>query len=168
MVNFKKNILATSAKEAVAVEQVSNYLICKLEKVTPLKLQKMLYYSCALYYTLRNKKFLDTEIKFEAWVHGPVNSILYSTYKDSARMNELIVCEKSMDFSRLNIKEKEFLDNIVQTLGDYSGPVLENLSHREDPWINARKGYSEFQPSNVLISYNDMKNYYKDKVTEDA
>ena len=42
----------------------------------------------------------------------------------------------------------------------YSGKVLETITHKEKPWINARKNYEPGERSDEIISKMDMKNYY--------
>ena len=40
------------------------------------------------------------------------------------------------------------------------GKVLERITHKEDPWIDAREGYSENEPSHEEISKESIKEYF--------
>ncbi|MFP3340280.1 DUF4065 domain-containing protein, partial [Micrococcus sp. SIMBA_131] len=55
---------------------------------------------------------------------------------------------------------KEFLDSVWTVYGSYDGKFLEELTHTEDPWLNARKGLSSNALSNNIISNADMTYYY--------
>ena len=52
------------------------------------------------------------------------------------------------------------IDLVVNTFGMYGGKVLEKITHRENPWIDAREGYSENEPSQEEISKEAIKDYF--------
>ncbi|MCV5933728.1 DUF4065 domain-containing protein, partial [Escherichia coli] len=51
------------------------------DQITPLKLQKLVFYADAWYMALNNGQELIPD-QFEAWVHGPVARELYSRFAD--------------------------------------------------------------------------------------
>ena len=51
----------------------------------------------------------------------------------------------------LTEEEKKVIDLAVNTFGMYGGKVLERITHNEDPWMEARKGYSDSIPSSELL-----------------
>lgn len=40
---------------------------------------------------------------------------------------------------------------MANTFGMYGGKVLEKITHNEDPWMEARKGYGDRIPSSELF-----------------
>ena len=98
----------------------------------------------------------------QAWVHGPVYTEIYDMFRnfrydpiDDPRFE--LLKEKSND---LNEKEREMIDLVINTFGLYGGKFLERITHKEDPWRNAREGYSENEPSQEEISKEAMKEYF--------
>lgn len=123
------------------------------------KIQKLCYYTQAWSYALNNKPFFSGD--FEAWVHGPVNRTVWNALK-----NYGYAPVKKDEFKKRatgikNQDDIEMLNNIWETYGDLTGYELEKLTHRESPWINARVGYAEFEPSDKKIEVNDMAKYYR-------
>ena len=132
----------------------------KLREVTPLMLQKLLYYSQALNYCINGKEIFDEDC--EAWVHGPVYSEVYEIFKDFKY--NVIEDERFAVFAgaKENLKEEELktINLVVNTFGMYSGKTLEKITHKEKPWKIARKGYGDSMSSNVIINKNDMYTYF--------
>ncbi|KKB34160.1 type II toxin-antitoxin system antitoxin SocA domain-containing protein [Bacillus thermotolerans] len=141
------------------IDNVIQYLLLKCEEITPLALQKLLYYSQAFSYAI-NKEFLFDD-DCEAWVHGPVYRNIYEKYKNYG-YNPI---EEELDhynFELLTNEERELLDSIVNNFGCYSGKILEEMTHIEAPWKEARKGFSDNEPSNQTISKDTIKKYFND------
>ena len=44
--------------------------------------------------------------------------------------------------------------------GMYGGKVLEKITHNEDPWMEARKGYGDSIPSSELLPKERIMKYY--------
>ena len=53
------------------------------------------------------------------------------------------------------------IDLVVNTFGMYGGKVLEKITHNEDPWMEARKGYGDSIPS---VSYTHLDVYKRQTV----
>lgn len=130
-------------------------LILSFGPVTHKKLQKLSYYLCSWYMTIYDKRLAD--VNFEAWVHGPVSREIYSEYKKYG-WNSIPQYDGYIGAS---IKDVEFAEKIIELYGDMDADELEERTHREDPWINARIGYDDYQPSNRLITSEDICNYYR-------
>lgn len=143
------------------IDLVSDYFLSK-QKVTNKKLQKMCYYAYSWYLTLYDKHLFD-DGKFEAWVHGPVNPKLYNKYK---AFGWRIINETVTVSSQLSSELKDFLDMIYNTFSNYSGDELENMTHQEAPWIEARKGISSEIPSNQIINDNTIKSFYSNLMVQ--
>lgn len=170
-----KNNLKTEAtykKSKIAVEKlinkkdlikkskiniVVNYLLDKCEDVTPLALQKLLYYVQGFYYAFNNK-FLFIE-DCQAWTHGPVYPEVYHKYKDYKF--DSIECNTKINDSVFMSSEIAILDSIVKNFCCYSGKVLEKFTHSECPWLSAREGLTEIEASNQIIQKEDIGKYFK-------
>ena len=132
----------------------------KLEEVTPLMLQKLLYFSQGVYSALYGKPIFEEDCR--AWVHGPVYPEIYELFRDfkynpidDARFALLEGTEDA-----LTDDEKRVIDLVVNTFGMYGGKVLEKITHNEDPWMEARKGYGDSIPSSELLPKERIMKYY--------
>ncbi|MEO0986863.1 MAG: type II toxin-antitoxin system antitoxin SocA domain-containing protein [Cyanobacteria bacterium J06639_14] len=139
--------------------KIANLLIEILENqgvysITPLKLQKLLYYSQAWNLVFSGRPLFSEKI--EAWVHGPVIPRVYQFYKKFGGGS----IKNTKEFAVLSKREKEVLEMVCQVYGDCSPYYLEELTHSELPWIKARRGLRPLARSNREVSMSDMKNYY--------
>lgn len=123
--------------------------------MTQKKLQKLCYYAQAWSYALNNIRLMNTD--FQAWVHGPVSPALYERFKGFGYDAIKIKGEYE---SKIDEIDAELLEDIWKTYGDRTGNALEALTHRELPWIEARKGYANNERCTVVISPKTMKEYY--------
>lgn len=135
------------------------------EPITNKKLQKLLYYTQAWHLV-----YFDTQLFNElpeAWVHGPVYPSVYDRYKrfqskpiwndENHPLSKTVELFNSFGFSE---EQKDFLEAILKYYGGRSALELELLSHREQPWLEARNGLADYDISANKISVESMKNYY--------
>lgn len=152
------------------LKAVIYYLIDKkrLKDMTPKKLQKILYYcySWNLVFTAENDS--SEELKnsklfpevFEAWVHGPVVKVVYNKYKNSkASVIETSTFDES-SLSCLNADELENIDEVIEIYGDFTGNQLEDLTHEEEPWREARGELTPLEICTEELSDKTIYNYY--------
>lgn len=144
------------------VFEVANYFIYKSESesridLTNKKLNKLLYYSKAWFYTLNGTEIFENNVK--AWVHGPVIVEVYQEYKKYG-FGKITQVISENDFSKLTKDERSFLDEVWSIYGKRDADYLELLTHSEDPWQNARQGLSSFDNSDNNITLESMKTYY--------
>lgn len=137
------------------------YVFEKLEEVTPLMLQKLLYFIQGVYSALYGRPIFAEDCR--AWIHGPVFPEVYDLFRDF-RYNPIddarfALIEGTAD--ALTEEEKKAIDLVVNTFGMYGGKVLERITHNEDPWKNARKGYGEGVPSSELLPKDSIMKYYE-------
>lgn len=152
-----KIIKINSRKEEnsmVSVLDVAKWFLSQ-ESMSNLKLQKLCYYAQAWHLVMNDTRLMDTT--FEAWVHGPVSPQLYHNYKQWSWYD----ISKYTGNINLNSCTIEFLTKIYQLYGRYSGERLEEMTHNEKPWQNAREGYGPYEICDNIIDENDMKNYYR-------
>ncbi len=150
-------LLKVSENNSSKINIAIKYLLNQCEDITPLALQKALYYIQGFYYAFYNT-FLFTE-ECEAWVHGPVYRNVYFKYRDY-RFDPIT---KSQDFddSVLNTSEKAIFDSVIHNLCCYSGKVLEQFTHNETPWLIARGDLPVTEPSEKIISHDNIGTYFK-------
>lgn len=143
------------------IEVVIRYFLRKMSEITPLALQKMLYYAQAFYFSFYNKElFTDC---CQAWIHGPVYPEVYQKYKMYGyNPIDTPTLEPENENDELQLGEIELLDSIVESFGCYSGPVLEKMTHSEEPWEKARDGLSPQERSEIEISREDIYDYFRD------
>jgi len=141
------------------IDIIVRYILRKSDSdVTPMALQKLLYYSQAFYYALfQNELFCD---RCQAWVHGPVYPEVYYKYRDHG----YDPIEKPLqylddDLLELTARETDFLDAIISSFGCFSGSTLSRITHSEIPWIDARgnlkpqdRGFTEIN-ADIMHSY---------------
>jgi len=146
-------------------EEIADFFIALSNKyenlITNLKLQKMMYYVQSWYYTVFNEKLFDKN--FEAWVHGPVIPDLYHEYKGFKwkPIDKDVGEEKIKNIkSRLSDEENDILNQVIKEYFGMSAYELERLTHAEEPWKKARLGKEHDEPSDEIIKYKWIKNYY--------
>ncbi|WP_195951645.1 Panacea domain-containing protein [Clostridium saudiense] len=121
------------------------------------KLQKLCFYAQALYLALNNEPLVDCD--FQAWIHGPVCPELYGRYRHWG-YREIPQAEMPE-----NIRADEYILNFINTIYDgfgfMSADKLEQLTHSESPWIEARAGLEEWENSVNVIKRESMEQYYR-------
>lgn len=98
-----------------------------------------------------------------AWVHGPVYNSVYNLFKElkyNPIDDDRFMILKNR-FEELTEQERNVIQLVLNSFGNYSGKVLEEITHQEDPWVNSRNGYSFLEPSNNLIEKNQIQLYFK-------
>lgn len=142
------------------IDSVTKYLLLNASEITPLALQKLLYYIQG-FNKVFNEVFLFSD-DCEAWAHGPVYTEIYQKYKNFG-YNPIDIAV-TYDEANLNISnsEKEVVDTIIQNFGCYSGKILERMTHSEHPWLIARNGLSDDSPSNRIIEKDLIEKYFEE------
>ncbi len=107
------------------------------------------------------KKALFEE-DFEAWVHGPVIPVLYHKYKKNN--GSPIQTDKTLEGLKLNPKITKFLEAVARVYMRYSAYELELMTHKEQPWKEARGDLPLDERCNTIISKVSMLKYYKSKI----
>ena len=162
---YKKALAAAESIESLfsvsdKMLRVIAYVFKKLEEVTPLMLQKQLYFIQGIYSALYGRPIFGEDCR--AWIHGPVYPEVYDLFRDfkynpidDARFALLEGTEGA-----LTEDEKRVVELVVNTFGIYGGKVLEKITHNEEPWLEARKGYDDSIPSSALLPKERIMQYY--------
>lgn len=139
------------------IESVCNYMIAQSIEITPLALQKLLYFTQAFH------KVFFGEFMFiedcEAWVHGPVYPEVYYKYKDHG-YNPIDDNQKQFECFDLSSSEIEVIDAVINYFGCYSGKILEKMTHVELPWKESRKGLADKEASCRIIKKDIIEKYF--------
>ncbi len=163
---FKKQIGKIRQLELTSehskIYNIGLYLIESLGDITNLSLQKILYFLNGFSpLLLGHNLFSDTA---QAWPHGPVYAKMYDAFsyyvRDNINISEVL---KDREFDLTN-EEKEYIDEVSKYFSCYGGSKLRNMSHQTEPWINARLGLEENEPSNRIIDEKDITGYFKEMV----
>jgi uncharacterized phage-associated protein len=128
--------------------------------ISNLKLQKLVYYAQAWYLALHDRPLFDED--FEAWIHGPVIPVLYQKYKKFS-------WHPIDEDANPNLPQyvKDFLDEVAEEYFACDAYELEQMTHIEAPWNQARGNLPPDAPSNEVIRKEWMKEYYGARVEED-
>lgn len=137
-----------------SVYDVAAYILRERGSISAMKLQKLVYYCQAWSLVWEERPIFDERV--EAWANGPVVPALY----DSHRGMFIISRIAKGDPDALDGNDRSTVDAVLKYYGDKSGQWLSDLSHKEDPWVNARKGHEPGQPSNREIPLAAMAEYY--------
>lgn len=139
------------------IELIAQYFIYKCGDITPLALQKLLYYAQGFYKTFFGEFLFNDDC--EAWAHGPVYRKIYDKY----RAYTYNFIEQYIDFEIediLNEDKKTLLDVIIKSFGYYNGKALEKMTHYEKPWLEARKGVQINEKSENIIDKKKIEDYF--------
>ncbi|QFG44225.1 Panacea domain-containing protein [Streptococcus mutans] len=156
------------------LQSVIKYLIdeAKVADITPKKLQKLLYYCFAWHLALTAENNSSDELNssllfkatFEAWAHGPVIPEVYDKYKN---YKAEVIPTSGLKLEASDYLNKDELDSIKQVIevyGNFNGNQMEFLTHNEDPWKNARKGYAPLDICKKRIDITDMYEFYSSQL----
>ena len=166
-VAFRKAIQAIddiklNSKASIKIQMVIHYVLNAVVEITPLALQKLLYFAQGLSFGINGKELFEDDC--EAWVHGPVYPEVYYQYKQYGYNPIEDQNAAIFNFSdiTLSTKETQLINSVIETFGMYSGKILENITHKENPWIIAREGVESIEYSKNIISKETIKKYFVD------
>lgn len=139
---------------ATAVD-VATYILEKLGPMSAMKLQKLAYYSQAWHLVWEEKPLFDSRI--EAWANGPVVRELYAKHRGLFTVYPATFGGSS---EALAADERSSVDAVVAFYGDKPAHWLSELTHAEDPWIDARAGLTEGTRGHAEITNSALVEYY--------
>lgn len=141
------------------VFDVAAYILESLGSVTAMKLQKLVYYSQAWSLVWDEKPiFIDV---IQAWANGPVCPALYDAHRgDFKVLKEGSPVMFWGDSNKLTPEEKETINKVLEFYGDKDSQWLSDLTHAENPWIEARQGLRAGERGTKEITHASMAEYY--------
>lgn len=144
--------------------------------ISPLKLQKLLYYAQAWFMVFNgrcNTLFKDVP---QAWVNGPVYPTIYYAYKDKASNmcdhldgsaffdgDSISGFQQASAKLGMNPDQLELLESVIMMYGKQSQNNLIWLTHSELPWAESRNGLAPYERSDREISLDTMFSYYSER-----
>lgn len=137
------------------VFDVAKYILTKKGTMSTWKLQKLCYYSQAWHIAWTEHPLFEE--KFEAWANGPVCPNLFRIHKGKFLISKEDI---SGNIDELTKSEKESVDIVLKDYGDMEPYDLRELSHKEDPWKNARGNLPDGAICKKEIKQEDMGEYY--------
>lgn len=109
--------------------------VCRLIKkinseVSPLKLQKSLYFMYAYYGAMQDKELFQAE--FEAWDYGSVIRDVYLQNKDG------IYDRDDFDESTIDPEQQEYIRDLFRQIDSVSDFSLVGRNHIDESWKEAK------------------------------
>ena len=136
------------------VHDVAAYILKRQGAMSAMKLQKLVYYSQAWHLVWEEDSLFKEKIR--AWANGPVVKELYKVHRGKFRIGTW----PYGDPDNLTKDEKESIDVVLNYYGGKSAHWLSELSHRERPWRDARKGLEPGERGDSEITQDAMFEYY--------
>lgn len=126
----------TSGNVEKKIDGVIKYILSRCDDVTPLMIQKLLYYVQSFYYVFTEHFLFEEDL--QAGDRGPeFESVMerYRIYGFDSVNNEI------MSNENLNLEdiEKNVAEAVLKFYGCYSGKILDKMVQNESPWILTRK-----------------------------
>lgn len=148
---------------------LADYILKKYGPMSHLKLQKLLYYCEGYHLAYFDNNLIPEE--FEAWVHGPVCREVYNTLKGSSVLYADLGFEGEHNPETelnniLSIEQLQLITDVLSELSTWTGLELENATHNELPWREARKGLGPADRCENKISKETMRLFYKAELNE--
>lgn len=122
--------------------------------VTPLKLQKLLYYVKAWGLVSGNNLL---PANFHKWKYGPVNPDVYDGFRQFGG-NEIPYKPVPFKYAPHG-REKELVDFIVTCYSQFSAISLSAMTHKEEPWKKTPKDH--IIPEDLIRSYYSKRRFAK-------
>ena len=153
----RKGKVRMNSEKNVSVLDVAAYILkqqLKEQPITAWKLQKLVYY-CQAWSLVWDEKPLFKE-KIFAWANGPVIKELYAQHRGLFYVKKI----PQGDSENLSKNQIDTIDHVLKAYGDKSAQWLSDLTHMEEPWIEARKGLKPGERGNAEILLSTMDEYY--------
>ena len=149
-------LLSVGVPSNSKINTVIQYLLYQCEDITPLALQKALYYIQGFHFAFY-RTFLFSE-DCQAWTHGPVYRDIYFRYRDYRF--DPIEKTTTFDTSVFSASEKAICDSVINNICCYSGKILERFTHNEAPWLTTRGDLPDSAPSDRIIEKSVIGAYF--------
>ncbi len=138
---------------SASVFDVAEYILEKKRPVPAMKLHKLVYYCQAWSLVWEDRPMYESKI--EGWANGPVIPELYHAHKGRYLLDGV-----GGDPSKLSQPDIESIDAVLEYYGDKSSQWLSDLTHQEDPWIDARGDLKKGERGSEEITLASMAEYY--------
>jgi uncharacterized phage-associated protein len=153
------------ARAMAQVQDVAAYILERLGAMSAMKLQKLCYFSYGYHLAWEERQLFPE--RFEAWANGPVSPRLYRLHAGGFMINPGDI---KGDSSRLDDGERESVDLVLGTYGTFTAHQLSALTHREGPWVLARRraGASELERSSEELDDDEIFEFFDALTSADS
>jgi uncharacterized phage-associated protein len=148
------------------IQDACDYIIVRLTEggvfLNVLKLHKILYY-CQAWSLAFGRGPLFPGSNFQAWVHGPVSRAVYDRFvQTKALYSPIAASDVRQEFDSTGIAEADrgLINSILEVYAPLSGDQLEEMTHSEEPWIEARAGVPPSARCENVIRNETMQRFY--------
>ena len=143
---------------------VADWFLSKIDTeagdtISPLKLQKLIYYAQVWHYVNFQQPLFNDKI--EAWRHGPVVYSVFNRFRDVCMGCDIIPIEEEIKVPNFSNEQNDLLQEVLDVYGEHSASFLEDLTHSEKPWQIARKGYDSWARCNEEITLKSIYDFYE-------
>ena len=137
------------------VFDVAAYILENKGPMTAMKLQKLVYYAQAWSLVWDEEPLFPERI--EAWANGPVVPELYNALRGRFKVGPGAMAGDPRSLSK---PQRDTVNAVLRFYGDRTSQWLSDLTHREDPWLEARSGLAEGERGSTEITHAAMAEYY--------
>lgn len=138
-----------------SAHDVARYILDQNGRMTAMKLQKLCYYAQA-WSLVWDEDPLFAE-RIEAWANGPVCRNLYASHRG---MFDVASGDIPGDPATLNDPQRETVDAVLNDYGERGAWELANMTHSEQPWLDAREGLDPGERGENEITHASMAEFY--------
>lgn len=138
--------------------EIANYIKHLAEvygdhELTPMKLQKLLYYSYSYYLVFKDEPLFDAQI--EKWKLGPVVPEIWQL---TDKHEFLKSSSQTSPGAALTEEQKTIIEDVFKVYGRFAAWTLSNMTHAESPWKTAHM--------NGAITDDSIKSFFEKKKAE--
>ncbi len=127
--------------------------------LTPLRLQKLLYYVQAWSLAQRNRPLFEEPV--EASADGPEVRDVRRALPGSGPILPEMVGEDAVE---LDDEDIDFISRVWESYKGYSAWSPREMTRQESPWLEARESGGSEVPAGREISHESMKSYFTSEV----
>lgn len=139
-----------------SVFDVARYVLNHAGAMTTMKLQKLAYYCQAWSLVWDGMPLFDED--FQAWANGPVCPELFATHKGRFWLGEDYYDDnRPYPFTRT---QEETMNAVLEGYADKEPQWLSELTHKERPWRETRRGVAPGESCESVIPKELMQEYY--------
>lgn len=141
----------------VNAPSVAAEILSQTGPIDAMKLQKLCYYAQVQHLVQFDVPLYPDAI--EAWAAGPVVRSVYALHRRQYSVSALPGADPVA--ARQHPTAMEAIRATIARYGLWSGQQLSELTHREDPWRDARGDLPPTARSDAEIDTESMRSYYK-------
>lgn len=142
----------TAAHDAL---DVAEYILDKRGAMYPFALQSLLYF-CQGWHMV-NFDVPLFEDKIEAWISGPTTRSVFVAHN-----GRWLVAPGDVKNNPIELPQRSqwLIDEVLVAYSELDSTQLRELSRSERPWLAARDGLTNMQPSRSALDLSEMREYF--------